>query len=682
MDNSLHTALSQDLKDEIDSIFGQTGRLQQAFEHYISRQAQVDLAGEIAQTIEESSCLIAEAGTGIGKTWAYLVPALLRSEKTLISTGTKTLQDQLFEKDLPQVSKALGLSVNTAVLKGRANYVCHYHLKRANEEEGALTHRKQVVWLRDITRFAASSNTGDKAQLETVPEDADIWRIVTSTRETCLGQECPHLSDCFVYKARRQAQQADLVVINHALFMADAALRDEGVSELLPQADLVVFDEAHQLPDVATRFLAQSISTAQITDWARQVEVSGLAYARETVRWRDLCATLTQSMKDLRLVCDWVSALNGQRVMRDQFERNEESMELFAKLCQAVDAIVEPLKAQAERHIDLEMLMNQGVGFQEKLQHWRPDALENPVGQTSDAINANLAQVDWVDWVELFSAHVRFNSAPLSVAQAFSKERQAQQAWVFLSATLSVKGDFQYFTSRLGLEDAKTVRFASPFDYGQQALLCVPETLPQVNDPTFNERFVEYLLPLIQLNDGGCLILCTTLRAIETIGAALEHKLKDLGIEWPVLRQGQQSRAVLLSQFRREPKAILIGSASFREGVDLAGEHLTLLAIDKLPFAPPDDPVLQARIRQCEARRGSPFMELQIPEAAIALKQGAGRLIRTEKDWGVLVIGDRRLVEKSYGRRLWQGLPPFQRTREQDVALSFIREKRNTNKDA
>lgn len=653
----------------LDEIFGAQGILQAQLSGYRVRQSQIELASEISQTIESGDILVAEAGTGIGKTWAYLVPALLRAQKVLVSTGTRTLQDQLYLKDLPQIRRALGLGGATAILKGRANYVCHYHLKRVNEEPGALSSRQQVVWLRKITQFAGRTSTGDKSELSSVPEDGDIWRLVTSTRETCLGQECDFVSECFLYKARRQAQQADLVVINHALFMADAVLRDEGVSELLPLADLVVFDEAHQLPDVATRFLAQSISTAQLQDLARQTEAAGLAHARETVNWSKLCGELTASSRELRLLSEWMSSASGMRAMQHQFLEHRECVEAAQAVLTHLNQVLKPLLEQEQRHPDLAAQARVAESCIERLATWL-DGQVHAQGQVADDDGI-------VSWAELTPAHLRLSWAPLSISQAFSRERKAHQAWVFLSATLCVKGDFSHFTSRLGLEDARTVRHASPFNYPEQALLCVPKELPAVDQPGFHVAFSRYLLPVIQASEGACLILCTTLRAIDLVGDELARLFEQHNLDWPILRQGHQSRMTLLEQFRAQPRSVLIGSASFREGVDLVGEQLVLVAIDKLPFAPPDDPVLQARMRVCRERQGNPFLELQVPEAAIALKQGAGRLIRSERDWGVLIVGDRRLVEKPYGRQLWQGLPPFRRTRELEEVLEFLRARRN-----
>lgn len=644
----------------LTQVFGPGGVFARSLPNYRERSGQIELAQEIESTIDRRGVLVAEAGTGIGKTWAYLVPAVLSGAKVLVSTGTRTLQDQLFQKDLPTVRDVLEVPLGIAMLKGRANYVCHYYLQRLQDDPQALTSRGEVIWLRQIKQFAQTSKTGDRSELASVPEDADIWNRVTSTRENCLAQDCPNVQECFVYKARRQAQEADLVVVNHALYMADAALREQGVSDLLPQADVVVFDEAHQLPAVATRFLGQMLSSAQLLDLAKQAEAAGLAHAREVVRWSELSGTLSQSVKDWRLGLDWVHQRGNRRAMPSDVIEHEESLATMQQVSQALEALEQALNANAERHLDLAALARTAIALGERLMDW------------IQACTAPEPDLQRVYWLETTAGSVRLNVAPLSIASAFSSERQVGQAWIFVSATLSVKGDFSHFVQRLGLGDPRTHRQASPFDYREQALLCVPKGLPAVQSQQYTDEFVRWLWPLIEACQGNAMILCTTLRAVENTAYALRAIYEEHGVEWPVLQQGLQPRRTLMDAFRQQQNAVLVGSASFWEGVDVVGQRLSLVAIDKLPFAPPDDPILDARLQACRDEGGNPFMALQVPEAAIALKQGAGRLIRSERDWGVLVVGDARLVDKPYGRSLWQGLPPFKRTREQEEALAFI----------
>ena len=648
----------------LSDIFSADGPLASLSEGYRVRPSQVELARAVEQTIESGGTLVAEAGTGTGKTWAYLVPALLGSGKVLVSTGTRTLQDQLFGRDLPRVREALGVPVSIALLKGRANYVCHYHLDRLQGDDRALKARAEIQQLRQLQSFARDSSTGDKADLPTVPEEADIWQRVTSTRENCLGQDCPRVRDCFVLKARRQAQEADVVVINHALFMADLVLREEGVTDLLPGADTVIFDEAHQLPDTATRFLGTSVSTHQFQDLSKQVEAAGLAYAREAAHWSDQARRIEQAARELRLSCAALESIPGRRVTFEAFPQPQEFDLAREALAQALDEVGRMLASVEEKHPDLAAAARTATELAQRVAQWGVPARGAPQSAAGGS--------PIVRWVELGLHHVRLHAAPLSVAEAFAKYRQGGQAWVLTSATLSVQGDFSHFISRLGLEDAHTLRMESPFDYANQALLFVPRGLPPPQSPDFLPQFVSTLMPLIEANAGRALVLCTTLRAVERVAQLLAEHYDSAGHTWPIMRQGVGTRRDLLERFRTLPHAVLVGSASFWEGIDIPGDRLTLVAIDKLPFAPPDDPVIEARLRACRERGGNPFMEFQLPEAAIALKQGAGRLIRSETDWGVLMVGDTRLVDKPYGKQLWRGLPPFARSRDLQAAVEFL----------
>ena len=650
-------------EQSISQLFSLEGPLAAIAPGFRVRSSQIELAQMVERTIAERSTLVAEAGTGTGKTWAYLVPALLGGGKVLVSTGTRTLQDQLFSRDLPRVREALSVPASIALLKGRGNYVCHYHLEKLQTEDRGLKSRAEVQQLRHIHTFAQQSTTGDRADLPTVPEEAEIWQRVTSTRENCLGQDCPNVRDCFVLKARRQAQEADVVVINHALFMADLMLRDEGLTDLLPAADTVVFDEAHQLPDTATRFLGSSLSTHQLLDLAKLIELAGLAHARELTNWSEQARRVEHTARELRLACAGLEHMPSKRVTFEAFPEPEVFDAARATLQLALDEIGKMLSSVEEKHPDLAAAARTCQELAERLAKWGQPARE------SRAPIDDLQQV--VRWVECGLHHVRLHAAPLSVAEAFSRYRQGGQAWIFTSATLSVHRDFSHFTSRLGLEDAQTLRLESPFDYPTQALLYVPQQLPSPQSADFLPAFVDTLMPLIQASQGGALVLCTTLRAVERVAGLIGDAYDRLGITWPLMRQGNGTRRDLLERFRTLDHAVLVGSASFWEGIDVQGDRLTLVAIDKLPFAPPDDPVLEARLKACRSRGGNPFMEYQLPEAAIALKQGAGRLIRSETDWGVLMVGDTRLVDKPYGKQLWRGLPPFARTRSLDEAVAF-----------
>jgi len=690
------------LRQDLAGVFSPDGPIAASESGYQLRQTQLALAQAIGDTIATNGTLIAEAGTGTGKTWAYLAPALLSGRKTLVSTGTRTLQDQLFSRDIPRLRQALALPAKVALLKGRGNYVCHYYLARTAGDGALLRSRAEVAQLRHVQEFAALTQSGDKSELASVPEDASLWHLVTSTRENCLGQDCPHVRDCFVLKARRRAQEADLVVVNHALFMADLALREEGVTDLLPSAELIIFDEAHQLPDVATRFLGSGVSLHQLLDFCRQMEVAGLAHARETAAWSALAKAVEDAARTLRLASEPIARLPGGRATFRALPEPAAFDAALAALLQALHEALEILHVVSERHPDLLAAWRSGLDLRARLFAWsQPDRqgrfaaapapedaahagdaladfnaiVGNPtpgVNDTPAAPVVSAVPVPVVRWVEVGTQFLRLQSAPLSVAHLFSRCRSPEQAWVLTSATLSVHGDFSHFQHQLGLADAQTQRWESPFDYANRALLYVPEHIALPASPQFSESFVAALWPLACAARGGVLVLCTTLRAVDRIADLLEERLRAQGEARPLLRQGERSRRVLLDTFREAGNAILVGSASFWEGIDVPGDALTLVAIDKLPFAPPDDPVLEARLHACRTRGGNPFMEYQLPEAAIALKQGAGRLIRSERDHGVLMVGDRRLVEKPYGKLLWRGLPPFARTRDGQQALAFL----------
>lgn len=660
---------------ELDDIFSESGPLAESVKHYHLRHGQLELARSIAKAISDQEILIAEAGTGTGKTWAYLVPAFLSGGKVLVSTGTRTLQDQLFRRDLPHLRKALALSLQIALLKGRSNYVCHYHLERAEHDGRGFSSRREAEYLHEITRFITQSTTGDKVDLASVPEDAEIWSRVTSTRENCLGQDCPFVSECFVLKARRKAQEADVIVVNHALFMADLALREEGITDLLPTVDTVVFDEAHQLPGVATRFLGTSVSIHNLLDLARQVEVAGLAHARGVTDWSAVSGAIETACKNLRLQSSEIAQMPGGRATFAAIPNPDAFDEALEVLLEKLDKVIKLLELLADKHPDLNAAYKLALTLRAKLFLWSQPDREGRHALMPDAAAEELkkqSEEEVVRWVEHGTHFFRFHSAPLSVAKIFSRYREPHQAWILTSATLSVHGNFAHFVHQLGLWEARTEVWPSPFDYAEQALLLVPNSLPLPNTARFNVEFVDLLLPLIQQTDGGVLILCTTLRAVDQIADLLAERFDEEFIDRPLLRQGERSRRVLLDALRNGSNTVLVGSASFWEGIDVPGDALTLVAIDKLPFAPPDDPVLEARMSACRERGGNPFMEFQLPDAAIALKQGAGRLIRTENDWGVLVVGDARMVDKPYGRLLWRGLPPFTRTRDPERAVQFF----------
>ncbi|CAM2146338.1 ATP-dependent DNA helicase YoaA [Pararobbsia alpina] len=647
--------------------------------------------------------LIVEAGTGTGKTYAYLVPAMLWGGKVIVSTGTKHLQDQLFLRDIPTVRDTLVVPVSVAMLKGRANYLCHYYLQRASDN-GRLPSRQDAAHLQEIVRFAKITRTGDKAELSSVPENSPVWGMVTSTRDNCLGQDCPNYKDCFVMKARKEAQQADIVVVNHHLFFADIMLRDTGMAELLPTANTVIFDEAHQLPETATLFFGDTLSTTQFLELARDSVSEGLKHARDAADWVTLGAALERATRDVRLVF-------GPEIQRMSITQLGDIHPLFEALEHVrdeLDALSSALSGASERAESIANCVRRARELRETLDGWLelPDEATAQSAQneaqkrgeravatrgsdakasssdTSDAKSGGTKPKEGyveevVRWVEVFSHTVQLHETPLSVAPIFAKQRAGTpRAWVFTSATLSVKGDFNHYSAQMGLNAKRSMTLPSPFDYDEQGLLYVPRDMPQPQSPNFTDAVFNAALPAIESAQGGAFILCTTLRAVDRMASKLRDVCATRGWNYPVLVQGDASRTELLDRFRAHGNAILIGSQSFWEGVDVRGDALRLVVIDKLPFAPPDDPVLAARLDALTKKGLSPFAVHQLPQAVITLKQGAGRLIRAETDRGVLMICDSRIVDKPYGRRIWQSLPPFKRTRDVEMVQAFFDEHR------
>ena len=740
---------------ELEHIFSETGLLARRIDGYRVRASQLEMARAVAATMEASSqaqartgladlerparalnaeqdgianlgrsaggksavelaeaisvddggnTLIVEAGTGTGKTYAYLVPAMLWGGKVIVSTGTKHLQDQLFQRDIPTVRDTLVVPVSVAMLKGRANYLCHYYLQRATDN-GRLPSRQDAAHLQEISRFAKITRTGDKAELSSVPETSPVWGMVTSTRDNCLGQDCPQYKDCFVMKARKEAQQADIVVVNHHLFFADIMLRDTGMAELLPSANTVIFDEAHQLPETATLFFGETLSTTQFLELSRDCVAEGLKHARDAADWVTLGAALERATRDVRLVF-------GPEIARMSMAQLGDVHPLFEALehvRDALDALSAALSGASERAESIANCVRRARELRDALDGWLelPDEASAAVahqraGQVAltraddasrdvaakgtgkgqagsgDKAATNTPRVEEkVRWIEVFSHTVQLHETPLSVAPIFARQRAGTpRAWVFTSATLSVKGDFHHYAAQMGLNAKRAMTLPSPFDYDEQALMYVPRDMPQPQSPNFTDAVFNAALPAIEAARGGTFVLCTTLRAVDRMASKLRDVCAVRGWDYPVLVQGDASRTELLDRFRAHGNAILIGSQSFWEGVDVRGDALRLVVIDKLPFAPPDDPVLAARLDALTKKGLSPFAVHQLPQAVITLKQGAGRLIRAESDRGVLMICDARIVDKPYGRRIWQSLPPFKRTRDVEMVQAFFDEHR------
>ncbi|MBC3830382.1 ATP-dependent DNA helicase [Undibacterium amnicola] len=644
---------------EVERIFGDSGLLSSSIQGYRSRQAQIEMAKAIGQAIAGQQTLLAEAGTGTGKTFAYLIPALLWGGKVIVSTGTKNLQDQLYLRDIPTIKKVLRAPVSVALLKGRANYLCHFHLERTLQN-GRLTSREDVGYLRDISRFIKTTSSGDKAELTRVPETAPVWSLVTSTKDNCMGSECQYYQDCFVMKARKEAQQADVVVVNHHLFFADLALKDTGIAELLPSANTVIFDEAHQLPETATLFFGDSISTSQILELCRDTLAEGLSHARDGAEWAKIVAPVERAARDLRLSFPQDSI----RLSLQQIAPSSDFFPNLETLKDSLGDLIQVLEKQAERAETIEQCRVRAIDLQDQLDDWRelePDS------------KAAKAKPECVLWVEAYSVSLQLHRTPLSIAPIFNKQREGvPRTWIFASATMAVKNDFSHYVSQMGLWDEPARTWPSPFNYQEQGVLYVPEGMPQPNSREYTDAVVDAALPIIEAAGGRTFLLCTTNKAVKHCAERLKDEFTQRGLNFPLFVQGDAGRTELLDRFRAAGNGVLIGSQSFWEGVDVRGEALSLVVIDKLPFAPPDDPVLAARIEAMEKKGLNGFVHHQLPEAIINLKQGAGRLIRDETDRGVLMICDPRLISKPYGKRIWQSLPAFARTRELPVVLKFF----------
>ena len=637
---------------EVERFFSEQSPLATEVASFRPRTQQRDMAIAVAEAIRDNAILVAEAGTGTGKTFAYLVPALLAGGKVVVSTGTKNLQDQLFQKDLPMVRDALKAPVSVALLKGRSNYVCHYHLELA-QSNGLFKTREDVKHLAKIVNYAKVTQSGDKSGLADVPENAPIWMHVTSTRDNCLGQECPQHNECFVLKARKEAMEADVVVVNHHLFFADVMLRDEGVAELLPACNTVIFDEAHQLPETASLFFGENLSTSQLFDLATDARIEALTSAKDFAALPVACDELEKAGRDLRLAFK-----KEGRMAADATENIKDFAPALKTLGEKLTNLAGFLEKQADRSEGLENCWQRAQALEAQLKHWQ----DGDVPET-------------VRWLEVFHHSLQLNTTPLSIAEIFKKQISGHpRAWIFTSATLAVKQNFSHYQTEMGLLEARTACWDSPFNYQEQALLYVPQNLPEPNTEGYTDAVVQAALPLIEASRGRAFLLFTSLRAMQRAYEILQAEFDRKNLKYPLLIQGEGSRNELLTRFRDHGNAVLLGSQSFWEGVDVRGEALSLVIIDKLPFSPPDDPVLAARIAELNRQGRNAFMEFQLPRAIINLKQGAGRLIRDENDRGVLMICDPRLISKHYGKRIWQSLPPFKRTRNESEAVNFFKQ--------
>lgn len=665
------------LEDQVRDIFAAGGLLSHAAEQFRERSGQTEMALAVARTVENGGVLVAEAGTGVGKTFSYLVPALLSGERVLLSTATKTLQDQLFGRDLPRLVAALGLPVRIALLKGRGSYLCLHRLGLARHDP-SLPERGSVRTLAKIEQWSQSTRTGDLAELPGLDERSPLIPLVTSTRENCLGAQCPQFKPCHVNVARREALAADIVVINHHLFFADLAVRESGMAELLPSVRVVVFDEAHQLNETGVQFLGIQFGTGQALDFARDLLAAGLQQARGLVDWTQRVAAIERGARELRLAVgkQWPGAKLRWPVGDAGTVDDVDDHTGAART--APEGV--PLHAWQEALDDLQHAFEEAADGLDTVSELSPDfvrlherAVQLAERSARFARPSALGSVRWVD----VGTQLRLVESPLDIAEAVrtrvlktgSQDAEDRgRAWIFTSATLGDDPKLRWFTEPCGLEDAEVLRVRSPFDYAVQAAIYVPRTFPKPNDPAHSAAVARIAARGAAELGGRTLVLTTTLRALRTIGDALRETFERLApaLKPEVLVQGELPKRVLMERFREGASlgragCVLVASASFWEGFDAPGDALQFVVIDKLPFPPPNDPLVEARSQRLEAQGRNAFGEYSLPEAAVALKQGAGRLIRRETDTGVLAICDTRLVAMGYGKRLMAALPPMRR---------------------
>ena len=636
-----------------DDFFSVNGPLNDCLEDYQLRTEQVEMAKSIIGTIEDKSSLVVEAGTGVGKTFAYLYPALLKGGKVVISTATKNLQDQLFFNDIPKIREALKISVKVNILKGRGNYICKLRMENTIQE-GMFFNKEDAQHLHFIKAFSDNTESGEVSEISEIPETSTIWPMVTSTKENCLGQDCEFYKECFLVKARKEALESEVLIVNHHLFFADFVLKDEELSEILPKANTIIFDEAHQIPLVASFFLGQSISSSQISNLIQDCQ-QGLKKYPDTIKVLD---ALSKDFQEIVFELKKIVSPFPARLNINNLKNYENFEKTYNSLIEKLELLGITLSKHSEENAELQKLFERSSELNIKFSSWLKKDNQNNIY-----------------WIEVFSRTVQFNETPISISEQFNKfQEKSDSAWIFTSATLSINGSFDHFVKLLGLEKAITQYLQSPFNYSENAFLYVPKEIPDSKDELFNLVLVKKALPLIKASKGRAFVLATSLKSMEEIGALLKDELKKNEINYPVITQGEGPKSDLLQQFKKHGNAILIGSLSFWEGIDVRGPTLSLVIIDKLPFQSPGDPVFESKIKLLSEEGINAFMSMQLPEAIIRLKQGVGRLIRDDYDKGVMVICDKRIIEKSYGIKIWKSLPPFKRTRNESAVINFLEE--------
>ena len=639
---------------QLAEVFGNEGALANVISGYSPRPGQIQMAEAIATAIQNQQHLIAEAGTGTGKTFAYLIPAILSGKKVIVSTGTKNLQDQLFNKDLPLIRKVLSHRLfKASLLKGRANYLCIYRLEQALNSAFGYS-REDASALAQIKAWSKRTKAGDVSEVVDVHDGDPVWYHATSTTDNCLRQNCPDYADCFLTKARKQAQEADIVVVNHHLLCADWSIRETGFGELLPDAEVVVIDEAHQLADTASNFLGVTVSGKQLVDLADDTLAEYYSDAKDMPDLRTACEDLQLEVKDMRLAF-------GLELRRGDWQ----DIETNPKLTGALESLQQQL-ARLTRLLEPASIRSKGL----ESCFDRAEALD---AQLETLIKDQDGQ--WIKWYETYSKSFTLSRTPLDIAKEFRGFMSRHKAtWIFTSATLSVANNFVHFSKSLGLGNAHSQSWDSPFDYPNQALFYHPKGLPQPSDPDYTDKIIEFALPVLEASRGRAFFLFTSHRALQRAAQLLEGRL-----DHPLLVQGSRSKGVLLDQFKALGNAVLLATASFWEGVDVRGDALSCVIIDKLPFASPGDPVLKARMHAMEKQGRNPFFEHQLPSAIIMLRQGVGRLIRDEHDRGVLMVCDPRLLKKSYGQMFLDSVPAMRRSRDiADVQRFFAIEEQSS----
>ena len=626
----------------LTEFFGEKSPLKELLPGFQPRAGQAWMAEAVAEAIAKSDKLVVEAGTGTGKTFAYLLPALLSGRKTIISTGTKALQDQLYHRDLPLISKAVGRPVTTALLKGRANYLCLHRLDQVTEAATTLAED-----LNEVREWRYRTESGDRAELIDVAENSPVWPLVTSTAENCLGQKCPEYSKCHVVKARRAAQEADLVVVNHHLLLADLAMKEEGFVEFLPGAEAIIIDEAHQLPDLAVQFFGVALGSRELERLVDEARAVTLPMSQPDLNRR--IDKLQTAVRDLRAAAP---RKEGRHELSEVMAEIREPLDNLAHAIHDVQVAVVELGATTA---DLEKIHEQLAGASERL-----------------AILSSDDAWDGLRWLEINPRSFRLNLTPLDVSTKLNGIiDNGFQAWIFTSATLAVGDDFSHFGSRMGLGGVAGLTFPSPYSLQQNGLVYLPPDMPQPSDPGHTDAMLEAVTPLLDMTTGGMFCLFTSHRALNNAKKWFKSHKSSLGGR-QLLAQGDAPRDDLLRRFRKHGDAVLLGTGSFWEGVDVRGQALSVVAIDKLPFASPADPLMMARLEYIRREGGNGFMDHQLPLAALSLKQGAGRLLRDEQDFGVIVLCDPRILSKRYGRMFLQCLEPMSSTSALNEVSSFL----------